>query len=430
MKDIVCSGCSLLCDDVAAENNDGLIRSLGLCRLGHAHLESALAHLDGQSIVREGGTERAVTLDEALGLAADILLEDGTPLLYGWSHTSNEVIREGLALAMDVNGYFDSIANLGAAQALRHGIHSLKLDTDLEYIRNHGELIIYWGSDPSESLHRHPSRFAVLPRGEKIPEGIESRTIAVVDVRQTETMKMANHRLIIPIGSDAKLLEAITAEISGESSISGDILGIPAAEVIGFSRGFQKSDCSVIFYGSGLLHSGKYQENLDALSKLIHAIRSTGKEAYALPMFPETNTMGVIEDVVASTSAPCSVDYSSGTGVHKSDETALVKLARGDFSSSLIVADDVLTMIPGPAAKALAGTKMVYIGPSGTISDKMASLSIHTAEQVLEEGLEMSRIDGVHVTLSGLSIPEEDRQGILQIISKLRKIIQERGTGK
>jgi len=397
--------------------------------LGHAHLESIIKHLDSKSVIRDDGKEREVSLDEALQLASDILLNNGSPLIIGWSQTSTEAIREGLELASDVKGFFDSVAFLGAAQALSHSLHSLKLDTDLEYIRNNGEFIIYWGSDPSESIHRHPSRFAVLPRGEKIPEGIESRTIGVVDVRQTETMKMANHRLVVPIGSDAELLEVLASEIRGESSISGNVLGIPAAEVIGFARGFQKSDCSVIFYGSGLLNSGKLSENLDALNQLVQAIRATGKEAYALPMFPETNTMGIIDVVSASTSAPCAIDYSTGAAVYKSDDNALQKLVQGDFASSLVVSDDLLTMIPGPAAKALAKTKIVYIGPAGTVTDRLATVSIHTHDQMLVGGMNMSRVDAIPIQLTGFKIPNAD-QGANLVIKKLRKIIQERGTKK
>ncbi|MHA1290856.1 MAG: hypothetical protein ACTSPB_26015, partial [Candidatus Thorarchaeota archaeon] len=304
MENIVCNGCSLLCDDVSAEVSGKTVNSLGLCKLGHAHLETAIKH-------KVGSTEKY------LEKAADILTGAENVLLYGWTTSSNEAIKEGLDLAATLNGQFASSVDMGSMNAMTHSIHSQGLDIDLEYVRNNGEFIIYWGADPSESLHRHPSRFAVLPRGEKIPEGIESRTIGVVDVRPTETMKMANHRLILPAGSDAELLNIVKSELEGKSSIKETVLGIPGSELVGFVSGLQKSDCTVIFYGSGVINSGNHDANLTGIAKLVEVLRSTGKEAYALPMFVQPNTMGVIK----------------ATHEGKSGTSSLQKLVSGEFDT-------------------------------------------------------------------------------------------------
>ncbi|MGD9397438.1 MAG: hypothetical protein PVJ05_13475 [Candidatus Thorarchaeota archaeon] len=364
MENIVCNGCSLLCDDVSAVVSGKSVSSLGFCRLGHTHLETAVTH-------------RVTSKEKNLEKAADILAGAESLLLYGWTHATNEAIKEGMELAKTLNGHFGSTADLGPRQAMSHSIHSKGLDIDLEYVRNNGEFIIYWGSDPSESLHRHASRFAVLPRGEKIPEGIESRTIGVIDVRQTETMKMANHRLILEAGADAELLEIIISELEGKSSIKGTVLGIPGSELIGFVSGLQKSDCTVIFYGGGIINSGNQDANLSGIAKLVEVLRSIGKEAYTLPMFVQSNTMGLIKT-------------SSET---KSEAGSLQRLTLGEFDTSLIVGDDVLTNLPGPAAKALAKTKIVYVGPPGGFTDEKAAVSIHTADTIIAGSGTMTRLD-------------------------------------
>jgi formylmethanofuran dehydrogenase subunit B len=394
MEDIVCNGCSLLCDDIIAEINGSKARSLGLCLLGFTQLEIAITHKISDSI------------DDLLEQAADLLVSAETPLVYGGSNTSNEAIKEGLALTKTLGGVFDSKANLGVAQAMTHDIHSSKLEVDLEYVRNNGEFIIYWGSDPAESVHRHPSRFAVLPRGEKIPEGVESRMIGVVDIRETETMKMANHRMIIPMGSDVEFIDAVTAELEGKSSITSPVLGIPAAEVIGFVNGFNKADCSVIFYGSGILNSGSSKKNLSALSRLVEAIRKTGKEAYALPMYSETNLMGVVNSI-------------QETGV-------LQKLVAGEFSTALIVGDDPLANLPGPAAQALAKSKMVYIGPPGGLTDKNADVSIHTTDMIVQGSESMTRLDQVDVKFKTWKGSRESNT-TNQVLKKLHDIVKKKG---
>ncbi len=364
MENIVCNGCSLLCDDVSAEMSGKSVNSLGLCRLGHAHLETAVTHKVG-------------SYEKELEKAADILVNADSLLLYGWTHATDESIKEGLALASSLGGHFASTVDFGAMQVMSHNIHSNGLDIDLEYVRNNGEFIIYWGSDPSESLHRHPSRFAVLPRGEKIPEGIESRTIGVIDVRQTETMKMANHRLILPPGSDAELLDIIISELEGKSLIKDKVLGIPGSELVGFVRGLQKSDCTVIFYGSGMINSGNQEANLSGIAKLLEVLRSSGKEAYSLPMFVQSNTMGVVKTL----------------SKEKTRINSLQRIISGDYDTTLIVGDDVLANLPGPAAKALAKTKIVYIGPPGGLTDKRATASVHTLDTISAGTGTMTRVD-------------------------------------
>jgi len=366
MEDIVCNGCSLLCDDIVAEVGKGDVKSLGLCLLGFTHLDIALKHGIPSSF------------DDVLNDAAEVLSSADNILLYGFSSVSNEAIKEGLALSKTLGGNIDSAASLGLNQAMAHGIHSSKLDVDLEYVRNNGEFIIYWGSDPAESVHRHPSRFAVLPRGDKIPEGVESRTIGVVDVRVTETMKMANHRMIIPVGKDVEFIDSITGELEGKSSITSPVLGIPAAEVIGLVSGFKKSDCTVIFYGSGVLNSGKSKENLEAIARLIGAIKKTGKEAYALPMYPESNLMGVVN-------------------TFKDKSSSFQKIIAGEFDTVLVVGDDPLTSLPGPVARALAKSKIVYVGPPGGVTDKRADVSIHTTDLIIQGSESMTRLDQVEV---------------------------------
>jgi formylmethanofuran dehydrogenase subunit B len=381
MEDIVCSGCSLLCDDVSAEVKGGEINSLGLCRLGHQHLVSAIEHLDAKSTIRDNGTEKTVSLDVALEKAAGILHAAKSPLLFGWSHSTDEAISKGFELASSIGATFDTLASLGITMALSHELHSKQLEIDLDYVRNNGEFILYWGSDPTESSHRHPSKFAVLPRGENIPEGIESRTIGVVDVRNTETMKMANHRLIIPPGADAELLDVLSSDITGRSPITGDVVGIPAQELLGLVRNMKKSDCTVIFYGSGLINSGAAEENFSRLQMLVEAIRGTGKKAFALPMATEPNIMGIARKTADSDT-----------------RNTLSKLVAGEFDAALVVSDDPLSNLPGPAAKALARIPTIYVGSPGSITGRRAMVSIHTTNSMLLGSGTMQRLDYAEIT--------------------------------
>ena len=106
MEDIVCNGCALLCDDTAAEIDDGQVRSLGLCLLGFTHLNVALKH------------QRSDSVDDLLEKAAELLTSAENPLVFGWSNASNEAIKEGLALTEILGGHFDSTANFAPILAV------------------------------------------------------------------------------------------------------------------------------------------------------------------------------------------------------------------------------------------------------------------------------------------------------------------------
>ncbi|MHA1930578.1 MAG: hypothetical protein ACTSV2_18550 [Candidatus Thorarchaeota archaeon] len=397
MEDIVCDGCALLCDDVSIEIDGSKVTSLGFCRLGHTHAETALKQ------VKVGKQD--------IEKIAEILLSAENLLLFGWSSTSNETIKEGLAMAKSIGATFDSSANMGLSQSMNHDIHKMKLDCDLEQVRNTGEFIIYWGSNPTESCHRHPSRFAVLPRGDKIPEGVESRTIGVVDVRETETMKIANHRTIIESGLDAELIDSLIADITGSKPITGPVAGVPASELMGFVRALKNSDCTIIFYGTGILNSGRPDANLTSLLNLINTLRDLGKESYALPMWFSGNAMGVIKEAQLK-------------------ESSLKRLVDGEFDVALVVGEDALAILPGAAAKALANTKLIYIGPKGGLTDRKSVASIHTPDNIAIGLGTMTRIDMVDVELKAGGMDGSQSTSMLDIISSLHKILQAKEGGK
>ena len=111
MENIVCNGCSLLCDDVAAEVSSKKVSSLGLCKLGHTHLEAVLA-------------KKINSNEKDVEKVAEILTNADNLLLYGWTETSNEAIREGLELASALDGHFAASVDMGAMKVMSHSIHS------------------------------------------------------------------------------------------------------------------------------------------------------------------------------------------------------------------------------------------------------------------------------------------------------------------
>jgi formylmethanofuran dehydrogenase subunit B len=426
MYDIVCNRCSLLCDDVQAEIGKKETRSLGLCRLGHTHLERAVQQLEIKAIYREDGKAANLDLEKALEKAAEILLAAKRPLLYGWSRSTNQTIDEGLSLARTLKAVFDSNATMGLGQAMTNDLHGLKLEIDLEAVQNNGEFILYWGSNPVESSHRHTSRFTVFPRGDNIPQGVESRIIGVIDIRETETMKMANHRIVIPIGRDSELADALIMDLKGKSSEKASSLGLPNSTLIGLAQALRKSDFAVIFYGSGILNSGKTDENLSSLTELIQTLRAMGKKAYAMPMWHESNDMGVVMSVSRLGVGFGALDYANGQPQVMNDKNTLQRLSDGEFDVALVVGSDPLISLPRDAAKSLAKTKIIYIGFQGGITGQRAALSIEFCDDIILGSGELTRADMQDIHLKRW-LDEADRcKSEFEVVKEIHQIVNSR----
>jgi formylmethanofuran dehydrogenase subunit B len=193
-------------------------------------------------------------------------------------------------------------------------------------------------------------------------------------------------------------LDAVTADFEGTSSITSPVLGIPAAEVVGFVNGFKKADCSVIFYGSGIMNAGNTDAKLSALSRLVASIRKSGKEAYALPMFTETNLMGASK--------------------HTKSSGMFQKIIEKEYDTVLVVGNDPLATLPGVAAQVLDSMSIVYIGPPGGLTDKRADVSIHTSDMIVQGSESMTRLDQVEVKFKSW----EGIKGQLSINEALKRV--------
>ncbi|UCE11232.1 MAG: hypothetical protein JSW61_04655 [Candidatus Thorarchaeota archaeon] len=420
MKDLVCDGCSLLCDDVKAEYKEGELKSLGLCRLGHECLEVALKRNESKSSIRKSGKSVSASLDEAVAAAAKILREAKRPLVYGWTRSTNDAIKVGLDIAASCKAFFDTQASLGALRAFSSELHDMNIDYTLDDARNNAEVVIYWGSNPTESSHRHVSRFSVLPKGERIPEGVESRAVVVVDVRETETMKIANHRLVIPFGSDADIMRAISGELTGTSSIVEEVAGIPAVELISLTNKLKNSDSTVFFYGSGLFASGYASENLMALKELIESIRKNGRAAHAMPVASDTNTIGAMQTLNGSTGFPSAVDYSTGSASNSEGQNMHSLLLGERFDAALVVGSDIVATLPGELGACMSSLPLIYIGPPDGLTPSRATVFIPAGSNMVLTEETMLRVDQEPIQL----IPfHKDGNGQLSETEVLRRLL-------
>ncbi len=422
MQDTVCCGCSVVCDDVAAKVTKTGIQSLGLCALGHAYYSSirSQTRLKKAQMKAKSTSAKTIPFKKAYEEASSILSSSQRPLLIGWSNSPIEVSHLGLKLAKSLKGVYDSTASFEYGQLRQHKLVGGETGTvNLEDIRNLADFIVYWGVNPAESHHRHASRYTVFPTGEKIPEGRESRTVAVLDIRQTESMRLANHQLILEFkNGDEQFLTTLLTEIKGTTGTPPvKVGGIPAIEFLSFAKQIQEANYIAIFYGNGLLHSPHASKTLPLLSKVARVLNKKSRPCVTLPMVAYCNSIGVVTASQTDTKIPYSVDFNRQPP--RPYKSVFKGLIANEFDAALIVGWDPLSMLPAPIARALEKIPLITLSTHPSLTTRESTVVIPTAVTGVETTGVVYRMDGSAVPVQPITKPPANIPTEVQVLEQL-----------
>lgn len=409
MQDTVCCGCSVVCDDVAVAVDKSKLQSLGLCQLGHAYCESILSKTRlAQPLIRsKTGKQKKCTLREAITRGAELLHQSKKPLLIGWSNSSVEAIEVGLELTKSVKGVFDSTASFEYGSLLENNLSGGDFgQLTLDDVRDSADHIVYWGVNPAESHHRHASRYTVFPKGKNIPEGRESRIVSVIDIRESESMRLANHQLILhPNDGDTEFLKALISEIKGTNKKLPDTVGgVPAIEFLSFAKQLRNADYVAVFYGNGLLHASHSEESLSLLAQIPKLLNRSQHQCYTLPMVAYCNTIGAVKTSRKIAKLPFSIDFTSTTP--KPHDSLYQKLSENAFDCIVTVGWDALSLLPRPIAHMIRDIPGIAFSTQPTLTTRAAEVVFPTALTGAEIGGTVYRMDGTAVTLQPFSKPK------------------------
>ncbi len=124
--------------------------------------------------------------------AAQILSQARYPLMYGLSDTTSESQRVAVSIIDWVGGLVDMTTSVchGPSGMAFQGVG--EVTASLGEVRNRGDLIMFWGSNPAESHPRHFSKYSLMPKGMFLPNGRKDRTCVIVDVRRTKSARAAD----------------------------------------------------------------------------------------------------------------------------------------------------------------------------------------------------------------------------------------------
>lgn len=400
VTDVVCPLCGSVCDDIEVEVEANKITKVikGACAVGKSKL---LGHERIKSpMIRENGVLKECSYEEAIKKAAEHLAKARRPLLYGWSSTVCEADKAGIALAEEIGGVVDNTA------AVCHGPSVLAIQDvglpvcTLGQIKNRADLIIYWGSNPANAHMNHMKRYSYISKGYFLPGGKKDKKMAVVDVRETSTSKMAELFVQIEPGKDFLLFSAVRAALMGyEDIIPAVVGGVPKEKIVTFANMIKNSRFFITFFGMGVTQSRCRQNNI------VNAIQTTRAghmhtKGTIMPMRGHYNVNGFNQVCTWETGYPYSVDFARGYAWYNPGETTSTDLlGRAECDVALIIASDPGSHFPADAVKHLARIPVIQIDPYENPTTEFADIVIPSAIAGIEAEGSVYRMDNVPIRI-------------------------------
>lgn len=424
VKDVVCSFCGCLCDDLEVEVAGNRIVRVGkACALGVSKILHARENRILHPYVRNNGELERVDLKTAIKKAAKILVEAKYPLLYGWSNTATEAIRVGLELAEYLGGCFDNTSVICHGPTIL-GVQEVGYVTStLGQVRNHADLIIFWGCNPLNAHPRHLNRYSALAKG-IYAKSRKDRKVVVVDVRETDTAKMADLFIKIEPNRDYELASALRMIVKGYDIEFEKVAGVEVEKIKKLADMMMSAKFGALFYGLGVTMTLGKGRNIEEMLRLAQDLNEWTKFVI-LPMRGHYNVVGANQASAWTTGYAFAVDFRRGYPRHYPGATSAPDLLNnGDVDAALIVASDPVAHFPAKAVKNLLKIPLITIDPKWSLTAAVSTVVIPSAIAGVECEGTAYRMDKVPLRLKKLVEPPEGVLSDEEILSMLLEEVE------
>jgi formylmethanofuran dehydrogenase subunit B len=384
VANVTCLGCGCACDDITVVvKQDRIADARNACALGAGWFG------DGTVPAETRVSGRAASLEQALTEAARLLTTAKRPLVYLAGDVSCETQREGVAIADRLHAAIDSLAAtaaMGVLAAQRRG----RAGATLGEIRQHADLVVFWGVDPSARYPRYGSRYALEPRGVATPLGRKSRTVLAVDVGEDRGPGDADGRVAITPADEVDGLGIMRAAVQGRD-MGDDARFRPAAEL---ARRMTEARYVAIVADGEPGPAPADPARAEALVTLAQALNARTRCALST-LRGGGNRSGADAVLTWQTGFPFAVDFARGyPSYHPQAGTAA--LLQGADAALIIGA---AASLPVPVATGLARVRSVVIGPRASAATFQPAVAVDTGVAGIHEGGTAFRMDDVPLPL-------------------------------
>ena len=426
IQNVVCPFCGSTCDDleVTVENGRVLTARSG-CSSSSSKFLNCNVERPSKPLIRKDGELREASYEDAIRRSAEILANAKYPVLYGWGSTCNEAVRAGLELTEWVGGVMDNTATFCHGPSLLASQEVGMSTGTLGEAIHQADLIIYWGSNPVHSHPHHIIRYSALSKGRFRPSR-KDRKMVVIDVRKTDSAKLADQFIQVTPNGDYELLSALRMAVRGDELEQDVIAGVSAEKIEDLAELMISCEFGVLFFGLGLTASEGRHRNVDAALSLVRDLNARTK-FLIFPMRGHFDITGACQVSAWITGYPYAVDLSQGyPRYNPGDTTTIDILAREDCDAAMVIGADPASSFPAEATRKLAKIPVITIDPHSSPTALISEVVFPSSLVGIETGGVIYRMDGVAIMAKPVISPppgvHSDAEILQDILSQVKKL--------
>lgn len=361
IDDFVCTGCSLLCDELQVTvEGDRVTRFSPPCPLAEElllgqHESPPECAVDGKPSPFEAGLQRA----------AELLSQARAPLVTGLHRATVQTQRHAVEIAERLGGLLDPVDDLGRSRSWAPLQTVGAVTATFGEVAARCDLAILWRVDPAST---HPRLIERL-------------------LRNVEVMN---------IDADEAALVALRAMIRGKAMSAENLRsssGIDATQLKTLADQLKSARFPVFFHDSA--------DDQIAIA-VFHLVADLNRytRAASISLGPPANAEGAARVLAWQTGFPGAIDFSQGFPAYRPAEaTAPLLLARGEVDAALVIGADPLENLPSAARRRLQAIPLIAMDDRGSATMSAASVAIGVAKFEIHSSGDVFRGDGVALPL-------------------------------
>ncbi|MFW9947682.1 MAG: formylmethanofuran dehydrogenase subunit B, partial [Candidatus Odinarchaeota archaeon] len=385
MKRSICSGCSLLCDDIMVKS-DGIYidEVIGACLKGKEKFDQVSSqHRILRPMIRKNENLQKTSWEDALQTTVDLIKKSKKPLIYGLSNSSCEAQLKAIELAKLINGFIDSNASICQGKVLDNAITSGITLTTITEIINKADLILLWGSNAAESIPRLLNK-VLFSRGKFRMTGREIKTLIIIDPVKTasfNTMGVRDVALRITPGKDLELINALKEECCTADSIPSEgVAGLDKDDMKRLLQHLSGAEYGVIFIGQGILTPQKNSNLISELLDLVQMINIKQERGrITLTMMGGHFNMTGFDHVALSMYGKRGNLQFKDNQILETDASIISKIEKEDFDCSIFIGTDPIAHFPMSLSSKLAKKPIILIDNRDSATSQLSNIVLPTA---------------------------------------------------
>ena len=408
-RNVACPFCGLACDDLTVALAAGRVsvREAG-CALSRTGFERAPADATPQV------AGNAASLDDAIAAAAAILRKSRQPLFAGLA-TDVAGLRAVMQLAERTGGIVDHLGGDGLFRNLRVIQDSGWMTTTLSEVRNHMDLLLIVGPDPTPLFPRFFER-CVAPRQTLFADVRPPPPVVRLGPPAEAGAEVRMEEIPCALEQLPEVVAALRCLLNGRPLQVATIAGVPAPTLSALAERLKAASYGVVSWIAGAFDFAGAELLTQALADLVRDANQATRCA-ALPLTGSDNLLGAHQVCSWQSGVPLRTSFAGGTPAH---DPMLYSTARllGEREADALVWISTFRPQPPP----VADLPTIVLAASSLRFERQPDVHIPVGTPGIDHAGEFFRTDGV-VALPLVALRAGGRPSAAEVLGRIDRAL-------